>query len=148
MPCCAKDTARLDAVVVFPSDGEALVTTSVRMALTCCENMRFVRSVRNDSAAGDLMFVTTGTRRMWPLQRVGPLTDEYSLTSDQENQWLSGGTEADVIAEAHLDAPSIFRAIASAIFVNTSPALTSSVSTTDASTILPSSFTFSSTITV
>jgi transketolase len=69
------------------------------------------RSVLPPEAAGDLMFVTTGTRRMWPLQHVGPLTDEYSLTSDQENEWLSGGTEADVIAEAHLDAPSIFRAI-------------------------------------
>ena len=57
------------------------------------------------------MFVTTGTRRMWPLKNVGVLTDEYSLTSDLENHWLTGGTEADVIAEAHLDAGSIFTAV-------------------------------------
>jgi transketolase len=59
----------------------------------------------------DLMVVTTGTRRMWPIRDVGPLTDAYSLTSDWDNQWLSGGLEPDVIAEAHLDQESIFRGI-------------------------------------
>ena len=59
----------------------------------------------------DLMIVSTGTRRVWPLRDVGPLTDEYSLTSDWGNQWLSGGLEPDVIAEAHLDQDSIFRGI-------------------------------------
>ena len=48
----------------------------------------------------DLMVVTTGTRRMWPLRNVGPLTDECSLTSDWDNQWLTGGLEPDVITEA------------------------------------------------
>ena len=62
-------------------------------------------------AAEDLMFVTTGTRRMWPIRNVGPLTDEYSLTSDQENVWLTGGSEADVIAEARLDPASILAAV-------------------------------------
>ena len=46
---------------------------------------------------------SSGTRRMWPLRNVGSLTDEYSLTADWDNQWLTGGLEADVIAEAHLD---------------------------------------------
>jgi transketolase len=58
-------------------------------------------------AVEDLMFVSSGTRRMWPLRNVGPLTDEYSLTSDWDNQWLTGGLEADVIAEARLDPESI-----------------------------------------
>ncbi|MET0851449.1 MAG: transketolase, partial [Candidatus Rokuibacteriota bacterium] len=58
-------------------------------------------------ARQDLMFVMSGTRRMWPLRNVGPLTDAYSLTSDWGNHWLTGGMEADVIAEAHLDADSI-----------------------------------------
>jgi transketolase len=59
----------------------------------------------------DLMIVSTGTRRMWPLRNVGPLTDEYSMTSDWDNQWLTGGLEPDVIAEAHLDANSILAGI-------------------------------------
>ena len=42
---------------------------------------------------------------------VGPMTDEYSLTSDWDHQWLSGGTEDDVIKEAHLDKESIYNAV-------------------------------------
>ncbi|HEU5194390.1 MAG TPA: hypothetical protein VFW70_06580, partial [Methylomirabilota bacterium] len=62
-------------------------------------------------ARHDLMFVMSGTRRMWPLRNVGVLTDEYSLTADWDNQWLTGGLEADVIAEAHLDQDSIFKGV-------------------------------------
>jgi len=62
-------------------------------------------------ARQDLMFVSSGTRRMWPLRNVGSLTDSYSLTADWDNQWLTGGLEADVIAEAHLDARSIFAGV-------------------------------------
>jgi transketolase len=62
-------------------------------------------------ARQDLMFVMSGTRRMWPLRNVGSLTDVYSLTADQDNQWLTGGLEADVIAEARLDPESIFAGV-------------------------------------
>ena len=57
----------------------------------------------------DLMVVSTGTKRVWPLQDPGPLTDEYSLVSDWNDEWLTGGTEGDVISEAHLDPESIFQ---------------------------------------
>ncbi len=60
----------------------------------------------------DLMVVSTGTRRMWPLRDVGPLTDEYSLVSDWHDRWLTGGLEPDVIAEAHLDQSSIAEGVA------------------------------------
>jgi transketolase len=59
----------------------------------------------------DLMVVSTGTRRIHPARNLGPLTDEYSLSSDWDNQWLTGGNEADVIAEAHLDPDSIYAGI-------------------------------------
>ena len=68
-------------------------------------------SVLPPEAYYDLMVVSTGTRRVWPVRGVGPLTDDYSLTSDWDNQWLTGGLEADVIAEAHLDPESIFTGI-------------------------------------
>ena len=57
------------------------------------------------------MFVTGGTRRMWPLRNVGPQADEYSLTADWDNQWLTGGLELDVITEAHLDKDSILAGV-------------------------------------
>jgi transketolase len=69
------------------------------------------KSVLPDEAMYDLMIVSTATRRMWPLKNVGPLTDEYSMTSDFDHQWLTGGLEADVIAEAHLDPASIVKGV-------------------------------------
>ena len=71
----------------------------------------YQNSVLPPEARQDLMFVSSGTRRMWPLRNVGSMTDEYSLTSDWDNQWLTGGLEADVIAEAHLDPESIFAGV-------------------------------------
>jgi transketolase len=68
-------------------------------------------SVLPAAARQDLMFVSTGTRRVWPLRNTGPLTEEYSLTSDWDNQWLTGGLEADVIAEAHLDPESVLAGV-------------------------------------
>jgi transketolase len=68
-------------------------------------------SVLPPEARYDLMVVSTGTRRMWPLRKLGPLTDEYSLTSDFDNGWRSGGLEAEVIAEAHLDPDSILAGV-------------------------------------
>jgi transketolase len=69
------------------------------------------QSVLPAGAHYDMMIVSTGTRRMWPIRDVGPLTDAYSITSDWDNRWRTGGLEPDVIAEAHLDAESIFAAI-------------------------------------
>jgi transketolase len=68
-------------------------------------------SVLPPGAVQDLMFVMSGTRRVWPLGIVGPLCDAYSLTSDWDDQWLTGGSEADIVAEAHLDAESVFAGV-------------------------------------
>ena len=69
------------------------------------------RSVLPLEAYYDAMVVSTGTRRMWPVRDLGPLTDAYSLTSDWDNQWLTGGLEPEVIEEAHLDAASILAGV-------------------------------------
>ena len=69
------------------------------------------QSVLPPEARYDLMVVSTGTQRVWPIRSLGPLAEAYSLTADWDNQWLTGGTEPDVIAEAHLDAESIYAGI-------------------------------------
>ena len=68
-------------------------------------------SVLPPEAYLDAMVVSTGTRRMWPVKNLGPLTDEYSLTSDWDHQWLTSGLEKEVIEEAHLDPASIYAGI-------------------------------------
>ncbi len=68
-------------------------------------------SVLPPEALLDAMVVTSGTRRVWPVRGLGPMTDAYSLTSDWDDQWLTGGLEKDVIAEAHLDPESIVKGV-------------------------------------
>ena len=68
-------------------------------------------SVLPPESTYDTMVVSTGTHRVWPIKNLGPMTDEYSLVSDHSDEWLSGGTESDVIAEARLDPESIFAGI-------------------------------------
>jgi transketolase len=72
------------------------------------QSKEYQDSVLPPGSKYDLMVVSTGTKRVWPVQNVGPLTEDYSLVSDWHDEWLTGGTEQDVIAEAHLDPESIF----------------------------------------
>jgi transketolase len=108
-------SSTVNLVNVLPRLAEAGVNVKVIAAVS--EELfdrqpeAYRRSVLPPEARYDLMVVSTGTRRVWPVRDLGPLTDEYSLTSDWDNQWLTGGLEPDVIAEAHLDSASIFTGI-------------------------------------
>ena len=64
-----------------------------------------------ESARFDSMVVSTMTKRVPPLPDLGPLTEEYSLYTDHDDRWRTGGTEEDVIAEARLDPESIFQGV-------------------------------------
>ena len=108
-------SATFNLVSVLPRLEQAGINVKVIAAI--CEELfdhqpeAYRNAVLPPEARQDLMFVMSGTRRMWPLRNVGSLTDAYSLTADQDNVWLTGGTEADVIAEARLDAESIFAGV-------------------------------------
>ncbi|MGE3175944.1 MAG: transketolase, partial [Vicinamibacterales bacterium] len=107
--------ATFNTVKILPTLAQAGVNVKVVSAVS--EELfdrqpeTYRQSVLPIGASQDLMFVTGGTRRVWPLRDVGPQADRYSLTADWDNQWLTGGLEADVIAEAHLDPDSIFAGI-------------------------------------
>ena len=83
------------------------VVAAISEELFARQDAAYRNAVLPPEARFDMMVVTTGTRRAWPLRDVGPLTDEYSLTSDWHNRWLTGGLEPDVIAEARLDEDAI-----------------------------------------
>jgi transketolase len=108
-------SSTVNLVDVLPQLEEAGVNVKVVAAISeelfDRQSDEYKQSVVSDADKFNMMVVTTGTRRVWPVTGVGPLTDEYSLTSDWDNQWLSGGTEDDVIKEAHLDKDSIFAAV-------------------------------------
>jgi len=108
-------SATFNLVKVLPKLEQAGVNVRVISAISeelfDHQSETYRNSVLPEAARQDLMFVSSGTRRMWPLRNVGSLTDAYSLTSDWDNRWLTGGLEADVVAEAHLDANSIFEGV-------------------------------------
>jgi len=87
------------------------VISSISEALFDRQPESYRNSVLPPEARYDMMVVSTGTHRVWPVKNLGPLTDEYSLVSDHSDVWLTGGTETDVIAEAHLDPESIFAGV-------------------------------------
>ena len=107
--------ATLNLVSVLPELERAGVNVKVIAAVS--EELfdrqpeAYRHAVLPPGAREDLMFVTGGTRRMWPLRNVGARADEFSLTADWDNQWLTGGLEADVIAEAHLDSKSVLAGV-------------------------------------
>jgi len=108
-------SSTVNLVKVLPRLEEAGVNVKVIAAISeelfDRQSQSYRDSILSENEKFDLMIVTTGTRRVWPVTGVGPLTDGYSLTSDWDHQWLSGGTEDDVIKEAHLDEASIFAAV-------------------------------------
>lgn len=108
-------SSTVNLVSILPRLQEAGVNVKVIAAVSeelfDRQPVAYRQSVLPPEAYYDLMVVSTGTRRVWPVKNLGPLTDEYSLTSDWDNQWLTGGLEPDVIAEAHLDPASIFNGI-------------------------------------
>jgi len=75
------------------------------------QSEEYKKKVVPDSSRYDSMVVTTMTKRILPLSKLGPLTEEYTLSSDFDDRWRTGGSETDVIAEARLDPDSIYAGI-------------------------------------
>ena len=69
------------------------------------------RKIISDADRFDSMFVTTMTKRVAPLANLGPFAEQYSISSDFDDRWRTGGSEADVIAESRLDSVSILDGI-------------------------------------
>jgi transketolase len=90
---------------------------NVRIAAVVSEDLfrwapeAYRRRILPEEALLDCTFVTTGTKRVPPVSDLGPLAAEYALTADQDDRWRTGGTEADLIAEARLGPDSILAAI-------------------------------------
>ena len=83
-------SSTVNLVKVLPKLEEAGINVKVIAAISEELFDRQPEAYRNSvlppEAYYDLMVVSTGTRRMWPLRNLGPLTDEYSLTSDFDNR--------------------------------------------------------------
>jgi transketolase len=68
-------------------------------------------SVTGQAGRLDAMVITNGAFKLMNDWADGPLVREYSLSSDWDDRWRTGGSVDEVIAEAHLDQDSILSAI-------------------------------------
>jgi len=68
-------------------------------------------SVAGPGARLDAMVITNGAFKLMGDCASGPLVREYSLSSDWDDRWRTGGSVAEVISEAHLDEAHILAAL-------------------------------------
>jgi transketolase len=68
-------------------------------------------SVTGSGGRLDAMVITNGAFKLMNDWADGPLVREYSLSSDWDDRWRTGGSVDEVIAEAHLDQESILAAL-------------------------------------
>lgn len=112
---CQGSSSTVNTVSLLKKLEEAKV--NVRVVAVISEDLfreqsdEYQKSILPDAALLDAMYITTGTKRCPPISNLGPFTEEYSLSSDHDDRWRTGGLEPDVIAESHLDEKSIFDAI-------------------------------------
>ena len=108
--CTSNLVAQMDAIK--EAGHNVRIIAAVSEELFNRQPKQYRDEVLPESAKYNMMIVSTGTKRMWPVTGVGPLTEEYSLVSDHDDVWLSGGSEGEVLKEARLDPTSIFDAVA------------------------------------
>jgi transketolase len=73
--------------------------------------LAYRESVASASDRLDGMVITNGAFKLMREWADGPLAGEYSLSSDWDDRWRTGGSVAEVIEEAHLDEANILAAL-------------------------------------
>ncbi|MBU1700419.1 MAG: transketolase, partial [Candidatus Eisenbacteria bacterium] len=65
----------------------------------------------SDGDRFDCMAVTNRSRRLMKDWLSNPVADEYTISSDWDDRWRTGGTLDEVIEEAHLSCDWILKGI-------------------------------------
>jgi transketolase len=87
------------------------IVAAISPQLFARQPVSYRSSVVGHSGRADAMVITNGAFKLMADWASGPLVREYSLSSDWDDRWRTGGSVDEVIAEAHLDAPRILDAI-------------------------------------
>jgi transketolase len=87
------------------------VVAAISPQLFRSQGSSYRESVISPADSVDSMVVTSGAFKLMRDWADGPITREYSLSSDFDDRWRTGGSVDEVIAEAHLGSESILVAI-------------------------------------
>jgi len=102
-------------VSVLPALDERGINVKIVAALSpqlfARQPVTYRESVAGPADRLDAMVITNGAFKLMREWADGPLTREYSLSSDWDDRWRTGGSVAEVIEEAHLDEAHILAAL-------------------------------------
>jgi len=87
------------------------VVAAVSPQLFARQPESYRHSVASPAERLDAMIITNGAFKLMREWADGPLVREYSLSSDWDDRWRTGGSVAEVIEEAHLDEAHILPAL-------------------------------------
>jgi transketolase len=87
------------------------VVAAISPQLFALQPASYRSSVTGSAGRLDAMVITNGAFKLMNDWADGPLVREYSLSSDWDDRWRTGGSVDEVIAEAHLDPASILSAV-------------------------------------
>jgi transketolase len=87
------------------------IVAAISPQLFARQSLEYRRSVTGPTGPFDSMVITNGAFKLMRDWADGPLVREYSLSSDWDDRWRTGGSVAEVIEEAHLDEAHILAAL-------------------------------------
>jgi transketolase len=87
------------------------IVATVSPQLFARQPLDYRQSVASPAERLDAMIITNGAFKLMREWADGPLVREYSLSSDWDDRWRTGGSVAEVIEEAHLDEAHILAAL-------------------------------------
>ena len=87
------------------------IVAAVSPQLFALQPEEYRRSVVDPAGRLDAMVITNGAFKLMQDWADGPLVREYSLSSDWDDRWRTGGSVDEVIEEAHLDKAHILAAL-------------------------------------
>ena len=87
------------------------IVAAISFELFCRQSDEYRRWVLSDADLADSMVITSGSLDNMANWIGHPLVRQYSLSSDWDDGWRSGGKGDEMVAEARLDPDSIWEAI-------------------------------------
>jgi transketolase len=87
------------------------IVAAISPQLFARQPAEYRRAVAGPSGRVDAMVITNGAFKLMRDWADGPLVREYSLSSDWDDRWRTGGSVAEVMEEAHLDDARILDAL-------------------------------------
>ena len=87
------------------------IVAAISWGLFMAQSKKYRESVVSENEWMDAMIITNGAIRLMHKWIANRIVEEYSMSPDFDNQWRTGGSLDEIIAESKLDAESIWNGI-------------------------------------